>query len=282
MKILKYFYIIFIILLCSCGTPYIDESSNAMMIHFIDVGQGDSILIQVNNKNMLIDSGPKESQSDLLNYLDSLKLEKLDYIIATHPHEDHIGNMYSVIKQYDIGEFYAPKITHTSKSFERMVESLIAKNKKINVLDIHTKSISLGDNTTLHIYSPEPKDYGNNLNLYSAVFKIKYGNTSFLFTGDAEKVNEEDILKVNNSIKSDVLKIAHHGSSTSTSTSFYEAVNPKVAIISVGKDNSYNHPNTKILELLKSKSTNIYRTDKDSTIILISDGNTIYKYSSSK
>ena len=282
MKILRYFYIIFIILLCSCGTPYIDESSTEMIIHFIDVGQGDAILIQVNNQNMLIDSGPKESQSNLLNYLSSLKIEKLDYIIATHPHEDHIGNMYSVIKQYDIGEFYAPKITHTSKSFERMVESLIAKNKKINVFDINTKSISLGDKTNLYIYSPEPKDYGNNLNLYSAVFKITYGNTSFLFTGDAEKVNEEDILRNNNSIKSDVLKIAHHGSSTSTSTSFYEAVNPEVAIISVGKDNSYNHPNTKTLELLKSKSTNIYRTDKDSTIILISDGNTIYKYSSSK
>ncbi len=281
MRFFKFSSLIFVILLYGCTNPS-TTSTSVMEVHFIDVGQGDAILIQVNNKNLLIDSGPKENSSDLFRYLNSLHIKKLDYVIATHPHEDHIGNMYSVIKKYDIGEFFAPKITHTSKSFEKMVESLIDKNKKINVFDINTTSIDLGKNINIYAYSPLPKDYGDNLNLYSAVFKIQYGNTSFLFTGDAEKSNEEDILIARGSIKANVLKIAHHGSSTSTSSSFLDAVNPEVAVISVGEDNSYNHPNSQVLSLVESKTKNVYRTDKDNTIVLISDGNNIYKKSSPK
>lgn len=281
MRFLKFSFLIFIILLYSCATPPSSYTS-LMEVHFIDVGQGDAILVQVNEKNLLIDSGPKENSSNLFNYLNSLHINKLDYVIATHPHEDHIGNMYSVIKKFNIGKFFAPKVTHTSKSFERMIESLISKNKKINVFDTNTTSIDLGKNVDISIYSPLPKNYGDNLNLYSAVFRIQYENTSFLFTGDAEKNNEEDILTANSSIKANVLKIAHHGSSTSTSQSFLEAVNPEVAIISVGKDNNYNHPNLKVLELINSMGAKIYRTDEDGSIVLISDGNNIYKKSSYK
>lgn len=281
MRFFKFLPLIFIILLCSCTLPH-SNSTQLMEIHYIDVGQGDAILVQVNDKNLLIDSGPKESSSNLFNYLHSLNINKLDYVIATHPHEDHIGNMYSVIKKFDIGEFFAPKVTHSSKSFERMVESLISKNKKINVFDTNTTSINLGENIYISTYSPSKKDYGNNLNLYSTVFRIQYGNTSFLFTGDAEKNNEDEILNSYSSIRSNVLKIAHHGSSTSTSQAFLEAVNPEITIISVGSDNSYNHPNSKILNLLNSIGTKVYRTDKDSTIILISDGTNIYKKTSYK
>lgn len=276
MKFYKLLFLIFILLLYSCSNTSANSNS-IMTVHFIDVGQGDAILVQVNDKNLLIDSGPKESSSIFFNYLNSINIKKLDYILASHPHEDHIGNMYSVIKRYDIGEFYAPKITHTSKSFEKMVESLISKNKKINVFDINTTSIDLGENVNIIIYSPLLKDYGDNLNLYSTVFKIEYGNTSFLFTGDAEKTNEEDILNSNTSIRSDVLKIAHHGSSSSTSTAFFNAVSPYITVISVGKDNNYNHPTSKTLNLLNSRSNKIYRTDIDNTIVLISDGNNIYK-----
>lgn len=281
MRFFKILPLIFIILLCSCTLPH-SNSTQLMEIHYIDVGQGDAILVQVNDKNLLIDSGPKESSSNLFNYLHSLNINKLDYVIATHPHEDHIGNMYSVIKKFDIGEFFAPKVTHSSKSFERMVESLISKNKKINIFDTNTTSINLGENIYISTYSPSKKDYGNNLNLYSTVFRIQYGNTSFLFTGDAEKNNEDEILNSYSSIRSNVLKIAHHGSSTSTSQAFLEAVNPEITIISVGSDNSYNHPNSKILNLLNSIGTKVYRTDKDSTIILISDGTNIYKKTSYK
>ena len=281
MRFFKFLSLFFIILLYGCTNTSI-PSNSTMEVHFIDVGQGDAILIQVNNRNMLIDSGPKENSSDLFNYLKSLHIKKLDYIIATHPHEDHIGNMYSVINKYDLGEFFAPKVTHSSKSFEKMVESLISKNKKINVFDINTSSINLGENVNIYVYSPLPKDYGDNLNLYSAVFKIQYKNTSFLFTGDSEKSNEEDILVSNDIIKANVLKIAHHGSSTSTSSSFLDAISPEVAVISVGKDNKYDHPNSQVLNSIKSKTKKVYRTDKDNTVVLISDGNNIYRKSSSK
>lgn len=281
MKFFKYLFFIFIIFLYGCSNE-LSTYNQFMQVHFIDVGQGDAILVQVNDKNLLIDSGPKEKSTYFLNYLNSLNIEKLDYIIATHPHEDHIGNMYSVIKKYNIGEFFAPKIIHSSKSFEKMVEALISKNKKINTFNINTSLIDLGDNTKLHIYSPSSKDYGTNINLYSAVFKIEYGNTSFLFTGDSEKSNENDILNSKAYIKSDVLKVAHHGSSTSTSSSFLNLVSPSIAIISVGKDNVYDHPNSTVIELLKAKTKRIYRTDIDKTIVLISDGNSIYKKSSCK
>lgn len=278
MKKIRYIFIIIILLTCSsCSTYDSINYKDIMKVHFIDVGQGDAILVQVNNINLLIDSGPKENKRNLLNYLDSLKISTLDYVIATHPHEDHIGNMHSIINRYNVTYFYSPKVTHTSKSFEKMIEALISKNKKINVLDVNTKSIDLGNHTSFTIYSPFPRDYGENLNLYSAVFKIKYKNTSFLFTGDAEKLNENEILNNNISIDADVLKVAHHGSSTSTSSAFLKEIDPRIAVISVGKDNKFNHPTKETLSNLDEQVKLIYRTDIDGTVILISDGHRIYK-----
>lgn len=278
MKKLRYLFIcILILLLSSCSTSTSINYKDVMKVHFIDVGQGDAVLVQVNNINLLIDAGPKENKKDILQYLNSLKISTLDYVIATHPHEDHIGNMFSIINQYNINKFYAPKVTHTSKSFEKMIEALISKNKQINVLDTNTKSINLGDNTDFYIFSPLPIDYGQNLNLYSAVFKIKYKNTSFLFTGDSENLNENEILSKNLPINADVLKVAHHGSSTSTSISFLNAVNPKIAVISVGKDNKFNHPTKEVLSNLDNQVKYIYRTDKNGNIVLTSDGYKIFK-----
>ena len=154
---------------------------NEMVVHYIDVGQGDSILIQVNNKNLLIDAGPQSDKKNLLSYLSALNLEKLDYVIATHPHEDHIGNMDDVINDYNVLAFYAPKVQSTTKTFEKMVESLKSKNLKINVIKKGTNSIDLGENTKVTVISPT-KDSYENLNNYSPVIKIQYGKTSFLFT----------------------------------------------------------------------------------------------------
>lgn len=248
---------------------------NEMRVHYIDVNQGDSILIQVNNKNLLIDSGPKDANEDLLKYLDSLGLSKLDYIIATHPHEDHIGNMSNIINKYDIVKFYAPKVEHTTSSFEKMVESLVNKNLKINVIKAGTNTIDLGKGTKVTVFSPIDDEY-DNLNNYSPIIKIEYGNNSFLFTGDAEKEIELEVSK-NTSLKSDVLKIGHHGSLTSTSSTFLNVVNPSIAIISLGINNKYDHPHTKVTSLLNSKDISIFRTDLDGSIILSSDGTQITK-----
>lgn len=261
--------------------PYIhsyNHPSQNMIVHYIDVDQGDCILVQVNNKNLLIDSGPSSSKSKLMKYLKKIKLSTIDYVIATHPHEDHIGNMSRIIDSFNIINFYAPKVSDTSKSFEDMVYSLKRKNLKINIIKRGTDNIDLGNNTNVSVFSPINNSY-DNLNNYSPVIKIKYGNTSFLFTGDAEKEVEEQILNSHADISANIIKIGHHGSSTSTTSNFLKAVNPSGAVISVGKNNLYNHPDGETLNVLTQNKVSIYRTDIDKNILLISDGNTIKKQS---
>lgn len=248
---------------------------NKMIIHYIDVGQGDCILIQVNNKNLLIDSGPSSNRKDLLNYLEKLNIKKLDYIIATHPHEDHIGNMDTIIKRYSVGKFYSPKVIASSNTFESMVSALVDKNLKINVLKKGVKGIDLGNNVEIQIFSPIENLSSDNLNDYSPIIKITFVNNSFLFTGDAEVSTESMVLSENNNLNCDILKVGHHGSSTSTSEDFLTSVNPSVAIISVGKNNSYGHPTSEVLSLLNSYNIRTFRTDINGTIIAISDGKNI-------
>lgn len=281
-KIFILIYMLFtsvFIICCKHTNINLENLSNNMNVHFINVGQGDSILIQVNNKNLLIDSGPKESKKNLISYLNDLNIKKIDFLIATHPHEDHIGNMDEVIKKYDIKAFYSPKVTTTTKSFESMIDALKSKNLKINILKSGPTSIDLGENTTISILSPNKDKYisGNteNINNYSPVILIKFGENKFLFTGDAEKEVEKDILSSNVDIKADVLKVGHHGSSTSTSEEFLNAVNPSIAVICVGEDNSYGHPHKETLTLLNSKKIKTLRTDLNGNIVLSSDGKSI-------
>jgi len=245
---------------------------NEMRVHFIDIGQGDSILIQVNYKNILIDSGPKDGKDKLIQYLNSLNIHQFDYVIATHPHEDHIGNMAYIVNNYKVLNFYSPKIDNNTSSFENMAEALSRKNLKIKILKANSSTIDLGKNTLFEVFSPNLDSY-DNLNNYSPIIKVSYGNTSFLFTGDAEEDLEQEVLANNFNLKSDVLKVGHHGSSTSTTKSFLDSVNPKISVISVGKNNSYGHPTENTLN--KLKETNIYRTDLNGNIILSSNGSTI-------
>ena len=274
---------IFIILFfTNCNTKNMQTiDSSILQVHYIDVNQGDSILIQINNKNMLIDSGPKEYRSNLISYIKKLNLSKIDYLIATHPHEDHIGNMSTIIKKFNIGSFYAPKVESTSKCFEDMISALKAKNLKINILNNNTNSINIGNKTQVNIYTYDINNLTNTKNLnynnYSPLIHLIYGNTSFLFTGDLEKDGEESILSNSPNLKSMVLKIGHHGSSSSTSEIFLKAVTPSVAVISVGKDNSYGHPHKETLDTLNKYNIKTLRTDIEGTITLCSDGNKIYK-----
>ena len=277
-KTLALLLILFQLLFIACTSQSISisTSANQMKVHFIDVGQGDAILVEVNNKNLLIDSGSKTERSKLFNYLNSRKIETLDYVIATHPHEDHIGNMAEVINTYNIKKFYAPKVENTTKSFEQMITALKENNLKINVIKSGTGSIKLGKNTKVSVFSPL-NDIYDNLNNYSPIIKIQYGETSFLFTGDAEREVEEEVLAEGCNLDADVIKIGHHGSTTSTSLDFIKAVDPYIAVISVGLDNCYGHPNKGILSLLYNYDLTIFRTDIDGTILLISDGENIYK-----
>lgn len=268
------FLLILILFQCSIETNknIVSDNIKGMNVHFIDVGQGDSILIQVNSKNLLIDSGPSASKDKLVKYLNSLKISKLDYIIATHPHEDHIGNMSYIIDNFEVLNFYAPKVNSNTKAFETMVESLVIKNLKIKVLKPNIKSIDLGENTKVDVFSPISNEY-ENLNNFSSIIKISYGTTSFLFTGDSEELSEKEVLTQGYDLKSDVLKVGHHGSSSSTSKRFLDAVDPYIAVISVGKDNSYGHPSQEVLSRLKDLT--IYQTDLDGNILIKSDGHSL-------
>lgn len=251
---------------------------NLMYVHYINVDQGDAILIQVNNKNLLIDSGPKSHKKQLVKFLNDLNISKLDYVIATHPHEDHIGNMNTVLNSYKVQSFYAPKVYSYTKSFEQMIDSLKSNNLKINPIKRGCNTINLGFKTNVEVFSPITDTYDNENN-YSPVIKISFGNNSFLFTGDAEKEIEDKLILLNDDLKADILKVSHHGSSSSTSDSFLNRVSPKYAIISVGKNNIYDHPNDTIISKLNTYNIDILRTDIQNNITLISDGTNIsYKY----
>ncbi|WP_147565408.1 ComEC/Rec2 family competence protein [Clostridium tyrobutyricum] len=270
--------LISIFLLCSCTyfkSSNESDSYNGIKVHYIDIDQGDSELIQVNGKNLLIDAGPNKSKDKLMSYLSNHNIKKFDYVIATHPDEDHIGGMGDVIKNYTVDTFYAPKKISNTRTFEYMINQLKNKNMKIDVPKPGMQ-LDFGNNTKAEILAPNSDSYPDT-NDYSIVLKIAYGNNKFLFTGDAEKASEMEMLHKNYDITADVLKVGHHGSSSSTSEEFLNRVNPKIAIISCGKDNKYGHPTKKTINKLKKKDIQIYRTDIDETIVLKSDGNTITK-----
>jgi competence protein ComEC len=279
-KNLRYILTLLALIITLSGCSPIDTSNSnntqdksLLLVHYIDVGQADSILVQVNNKNMLIDAGNRGDADAVVSYLQKQGVKKLDYVIATHPHEDHIGSMSDVIKKFPITEFYAPKKTSTTKTFENMINAL--NGKKIITAKTGVK-LNLGDNITAELLAPNSDKY-EDLNNYSAVLKLTYGDNKFLFMGDAEKLSEEELLDSNMDISADVIKVGHHGSSTSSSKEFLDKVSPKIAVISAGKGNDYGHPHQETLTEFKKRSFTVYRTDIDGTIVLQSDGKNIKK-----
>ncbi|MBD5585905.1 MBL fold metallo-hydrolase [Clostridium botulinum] len=251
------------------------NKSNELKVHYIDVGQGDSILVQTKDKNILIDAGTRKSSDNLISYLKKQHIKKLDYVIATHPHEDHIGGMPKVIEEFEISNFYAPKKTANTKIFKDMILQLKKKNLKINVAKKGI-SLNLSTNSSLDFLAPVKDNY-ENTNDSSAVVKLTHGNTKFLFTGDAEKTSEKDILNSNEDLSSNVLKVGHHGSHSSSSKEFLDKINPKIAIISCGKNNDYGHPHKETMKELNKRNIEVYRTDIDGNIVLTSDGENIKK-----
>ncbi|WP_139904644.1 ComEC/Rec2 family competence protein [Clostridium thermarum] len=249
------------------------EKNDILRVHFIDVGQGDSTLLQVNGFNVLIDAGPNSASHKLLPYLKGNNVENIDYVIATHPDEDHIGGMDEVIKNFNIGILYAPKLTKDTDTFISMVKALKSKGLKINVA-LDDIALNLGEDIILNFLAPIEENY-EEVNNYSVVTKLTYKNISMLFMGDAENLVEAQLLRDKVDIDTDVIKIGHHGSSSSTSDDFLRVVSPEYAIISCGKNNRYKHPHKETINKLENAKVGIYRTDLLGTIIISSDGNNI-------
>lgn len=240
-----------------------------LSVYFIDVGQADSILVTNKAEAMLIDAGNNEDGQDVVNFIKEKGITKLNYVIGTHPHEDHIGGLDDVINSdIEIENVFMPKIQTNTKTFEDVLDAIENKNLSITAPS-KGDNFKIGD-ANCQVMTDSILDK-NNLNLSSIVIRLEYGNNSFLFMGDSEEENEKTITWP----KTDVLKVGHHGSNTSSSESFLNQVKPTYAVIMVGKNNSYGLPKESILQRLKNVSSQIYRTDEMGTIEITSNGNNI-------
>lgn len=252
-----------------------------LAIHFIDVGQGDCSLVIWEDNAMLIDCGERENSDKVLKYLEKQGVKKLDYIIATHPHSDHIGGMGDIISAVDVDKVIAPRVrsdlTPTTKTYERFIQSLRDKGKKLTAAKPGTTYTFETDGEkkppSFEVLAPVA-DY-DDLNNYSVVIRLDYGTTSYLFTGDAESKAEKGILKSGADVDADVMKMGHHGSSTSNSEDYLEAVSPDICIIQCGVGNSYGHPHAETIEKIEEMGAKWYSNDRNGTIIVYSDGESI-------
>ena len=249
-----------------------EKPATNLKVHFIDVGQGDCILIEDGTSAMLIDAGNPENGPGIVSYIKNLGTQKLNFVLATHPHADHIGGMADVINAFDVEKIIMPKATHTTRTFENLLLTIQNKGLKITA-PVPGTEYKLGD-ASFTILAPNSSSY-KDLNDYSVVIKLKYGSTSFLFTGDAEAVSENEILARGYDVKANVLKVGHHGSTSSTTERFLDAVSPRYAVICVGANNQYGHPAPETLSKLAERGIKIYRTDEAGTIVATSDGKSI-------
>lgn len=248
------------------------DSGSILQVHFIDVGQGDSILIRQGEESMLIDVGENKAGNKVVEYCKNQGITELEYVVGTHPHEDHIGGMDDVINNIDVNEIMLTKSEYTNSTYE----DVLSAAKEHNVKEIYPATgeiFSLGD-AVFTIMAPNRSDYLE-VNNESLAIKMTYGNVAYLFCGDAEIESEYDMVENGIDLSADVIKLGHHGSNTSSSQMILKTVKPSYAIISVGKDNSYGHPAAEILNRLKEYGIRYFRTDEEGNIISVTDGKNI-------
>lgn len=246
--------------------------SQGVTVHFLDVGQGDAIFVELPEyKSMLIDAGVNGNGDFIKSYINSRGYNKIDYLVATHPHSDHIGSMNYIVSNMDIGQIYMPNVAAATKTYERLLETIQKKELKIKSARAGMKIID-SDDLSVSIIAPTEIDE-DNFNNCSVVIKITYLKDSYLFTGDAEK---EELNSVSADMSADVLKVGHHGSSSSSSDAFLQAVSPKYAVISCGEDNSYGHPHKETISRLNDMGIDYYRTDINGTVTISCNGNDVF------
>lgn len=270
--------IILLLTACSKAYPVSNTGSDDTLtiVHFIDVGQADSILIESKGQVLLMDAGNNDDRATVINYIKKRGIDKIDYVIGSHPHEDHIGGLDDVINEFEVGKVFLTDYVLPSEPFRRLLNAI-----KKNDLQIITPTVgdeyALG-NASFVFVAPVKKDYGSKVNNYSLGIKLIDRENTFLLTADAEEVSEMDMAASGMDITADVLKVNHHGSITSSTEIFVDAVDPSYAVISVGKDNPYGNPSYSVLARLIDHDVQIYRTDLMGTITVISDGkNLIFK-----
>ena len=250
------------------------DTDGELSVHFIDVGQGNAVFIRQGSQSMLIDAGDNHMASRVVDYLRKEGIEKVDYLIGTHPHADHIGGMEDVMDHFDVGKVFMPDVTHTTRTFENTLLAIQRNDLRITkpvVGDVYQIGAA-----KVTIIAPHSSSYSN-LNDYSIGIRLDYGTTSFLFTGDAERRSEEEMVANRNnlSLDVDVILVPHHGSNSSSTRAFLEAASPQYGVIQLGADNRYGHPHTEVIERLQQYNIETYRNDLHGHVVFLSDGTTI-------
>ncbi len=267
-------------LFCACtvtinlggaDTSAAPNSESKLIVHFLDVGQGDSIFIELpNGKTMLVDAGENYHGQGIIDYVQTIGYHKLDYVVATHPHEDHIGSMPYIVRNFEIGSIYMPDVTANTATFESLLKAIKAKGLRVKNGRTGVHIIKDGE-LTADIIAPDKPDESN-LNNSSIVLLLTFGNVSYLLTGDAET---KELNAIRADMHATVLKAGHHGSKTSTTQTLLKKISPSVTVIFCGKNNDYGHPHAEVLKMLKSVNSSVYRTDRDQTVIVATDGSSL-------
>lgn len=264
-------------LLTSCKhTKMAEDKEYPLTVSFVDVGQGDGILIECEDKVIAIDGGEESNTYLFNNYVKKRGIDHFDCYIATHPHSDHIGAIPGMLSLYSTDSFMLTQFSElnipATKLYENLLTAIDVEGCDV-IFPVPGESYEIGK-LKLSFFAPlEESDNYNNMSL---VFKMTYGNTSFLFSGDIENDAENLILESGADIDADVLKVPHHGSSSSCRAAFVDAVSPEIAVISCGKNNDYGHPDQETLDTLEAYGTTVYRTDIIGTVVVCSDGNNIF------
>jgi competence protein ComEC len=247
-------------------------ASGTLEIRFLDVGQGDSALVKYGNKSMLVDGGTIDAGPTVASYLKSHGVSTIDVLVSTHPHADHIGGLLTILREFPVKVIYDSGIPHTTQTYEEYLTLIDQKNIRY-VVPERGDTIDLGPGVTVQVLSPPSGgNAGGDLNENSIVLKITFGDTRFLLAGDAGFPAEDAMLVAGFDLKSDVLKVGHHGSKYSSGTAFLKAVDPKYAVIEAGTGNPYGHPAPETLARLEAAGAKVYRTDRDGNIVMTSDG----------
>lgn len=247
------------------------------VFHFIDVGQGDAVLICTADGNVLIDAGTGKSEKDLKAYLDAQGIKTIDYAVFTHPHEDHIGGADMIMQNYKVKNVILPDKTHTSATYNKMMDAIDESGAKV-IIAKPDATYSVGE-LKMTVLAPLKSSYSE-LNNYSVVVRVDFGGASAMLTGDAEDLSEEEMISrygYTGKLNCDLLKVGHHGSDSSSTQAFLDKVSPSVAVISCGEGNDYGHPHRLILDRLNKSNIPYYRTDLEGSIVFSTDGETFTK-----
>ena len=253
----------------------IEKQDSDFAVYFLDVGQSDCSIVVCDDKVMMIDTGTKSRNIKIRAALLALEIDKIDYLIVTHPHDDHMGNAADIIKRYNVENIIMPKIATDNQvntlTFNHLINS-IAK------YEVNPMTVNFGDRISIGCAKIDflaPFEQNDNLNNMSIVLKVSFGDTSFLFQGDAEDTIEKKLLSSDTDISADVIKVGHHGSNTSTGDEYLDRVNPSIAVVSCGADNTYKHPNKQTIDILENEDIKTYITAYDGNIVITSDGKSI-------